>query len=67
MRLDDLVVVLRGGTTPFILIRGNNGYHLLVPAYVHGIIDGEPVQAKKVRGGLEAVFPIRREGSETLV
>jgi hypothetical protein len=61
MRLDDLVVVLRGGTTPFILIRGNNGYHLLVPAYVHGIIDGEPLQAKKARGGLEAAFPIGRE------
>jgi len=59
MRLDDLVVVIRGGTTPFILRRGNNGYHLLGPAYMHGIMDGEAVQAKKARGGLEAVFPIR--------
>jgi len=59
MQPDDIVVVLRGGGTPFILRKKVNGYWLLGAAYVHGIMDGEAVQMHKARGGLEEVFHMR--------
>jgi hypothetical protein len=41
----DLVCILLGGQTPFILRFGNAQFHLFVGAcYVHGIMDGEAMQ-----------------------
>lgn len=59
MQPGDIVVVLRGGRTPFILRKKGDGYWLLGTAYVHGIMDGEAVQLHKARGGSEEVFHIR--------
>jgi hypothetical protein len=58
MQAGDLVVVLRGGSLPFILREFDGDYQLIGPAYVHGIMDGEAVQNWKDRGDPEIVFPI---------
>jgi len=59
MQPADIVVVLRGGSNPFILRKRSDSYWLLGAAYVHGIMDGEAVQIHKARGGSEEVFHIR--------
>jgi len=58
MRPGDIVVVLRGGQTPFILRKKVDGYWLLGPAYVHGVMYGEAVQIERDRGRPEVVFPV---------
>jgi hypothetical protein len=56
----DLVVVLRGGDTPFVLRKSGDEYQFIGSVYVHGIMDGEAVSAQIEAGGLsEVVFPIR--------
>jgi hypothetical protein len=58
MQPDDLVVILRGAIYPFIL-RNMEGYYQLVgTAYVHGIMDGEAVEAWKAKAEPERIFPI---------
>lgn len=49
----DVVCVFMGGAVPFILRpRGReDGYTLIGDTYVHGIMDGEPVQAWEETGG----------------
>ncbi|KAK5113817.1 hypothetical protein LTR62_003201 [Meristemomyces frigidus] len=37
----DLIVVLRGGRLPFVVRAKEEGYGLVGPGYVHGIMDGE--------------------------
>jgi hypothetical protein len=59
MQPGDLVVILRGGRTPFVLRKKADGYWLIGPAYVHGLMDGEVVQDGKYRGRSEEVFPVR--------
>lgn len=60
MQPNDIVVVLRGGNTPFILRKGiDEQYHLVGEAYVHGILKGEAVRLAKARGEEEIVFPLR--------
>jgi len=59
MQPGDVIVVLRGGSKPFILRKKSDGYWLLGEAYVHGIMDGEAVQLHKARGGSEEVFHVR--------
>ncbi len=46
----DVIVILAGGRTPFVL-RPNGGYYRLVgPCYVHGIMNGEayPEDSSKI-------------------
>ncbi|KAH7084229.1 heterokaryon incompatibility protein-domain-containing protein [Paraphoma chrysanthemicola] len=59
MRSTDLVVILRGGSTPFILRERNESYQLLGGAYVHGIMDGEAVRTAENQGLQEDIFHIR--------
>ncbi|KAH7071941.1 hypothetical protein BKA63DRAFT_60601 [Paraphoma chrysanthemicola] len=59
MQSSDLVVILRGGTTPYILRERNGNYQLLGAAYVHGIMDGEAVRTAKNQGLQESIFHIR--------
>lgn len=58
MQIGDLVI-LRGGSLPFILRKIDEDYQLIGPAYVNGIMDGEAVRDWKDRGDPETVFPIR--------
>ncbi|PTB60002.1 hypothetical protein M431DRAFT_514531 [Trichoderma harzianum CBS 226.95] len=51
---NDVVVVLRGGTVPFLLRRG--GWVLVGECYVHGLMDGEKWETEGVE---EEVFSIR--------
>lgn len=60
---NDVVVVLRGGTVPFLLRRvsvmGNGpegGWVLVGECYVHGLMDGEKWETEGVE---EEVFSIR--------
>jgi hypothetical protein len=55
----DVVTVLRGGRTPFVLRKKGDGYWLLGEAYVHGMMDGEAVLIHKARGGSEEIFHVR--------
>ncbi|KAL6877850.1 heterokaryon incompatibility domain-containing protein [Trichoderma longibrachiatum] len=62
----DVVVILRGGKTPFLLreVRGHDdsnadgGWVLVGECYVHGLMDGEGWVGKE-DGGREEVFSIR--------
>jgi hypothetical protein len=56
---DDIVVILRGGDVPFIMRRSGEFYRLVGPAYVHGMMDGEGVDACKARNQPEVLFAIR--------
>lgn len=56
MSPDDIVVILRGETTPFIVRKVNHHNQLVGAAYVHGIMDGEAVSEYKAKGGLEELF-----------
>ena len=59
MQPEDVVVVLRGGFSPFILRKKADSYWLIGEAYVHGIMYGEAVQLDRSRGGSEMVFHVR--------
>jgi hypothetical protein len=59
MQPEDIVVVLRGGLSPFILRKKVDGYQLIGQAYVHGIMYGEAVELDRSRGGSEVVFHVR--------
>jgi hypothetical protein len=59
MQANDLVVVLRGGIRPFILRKIGEFYQHIGSAYVHGIMDGEAVEASKAKNEPEMLFPIR--------
>ncbi|KAF3042591.1 hypothetical protein E8E11_004909 [Didymella keratinophila] len=60
MQPDDLVTVLWGGDTPFILRRADTSLLLLGPAYVHGVMDEEAVRAwMDSDDPVETVFVIR--------
>jgi hypothetical protein len=59
MQPEDVVVVLRGAFTPFILRKKSDDHQLLGPAYVHGIMHGEAVQIAREKGTLEEVFHVR--------
>ncbi|KAH8632798.1 hypothetical protein IG631_11432 [Alternaria alternata] len=59
MQPEDIVVVLRGGLSPFILRKKADGYWLIGETYVHGIMYGEAVQMDRSRGGSEMVFHVR--------
>lgn len=55
----DVVAVLRGGKTPFLLREvnaGEGGWRLVGECYVHGLMDGE---GWDVEGAKEEVFSIR--------
>jgi len=43
----DVVVVLLGGSVPFVMRPKGSGYMLLGEAYVHGIMGGEAVEARR--------------------
>jgi hypothetical protein len=62
----DLVVVARGGETPYILRRhagsvteDGRGYRFIGEAYVHGIMDGEAVHEAVKNGGKAMKFTLR--------
>jgi hypothetical protein len=59
MQPEDVVVVLRGGFSPFILRKKADSYWLIGEAYVHGIMYGEAVQLDRSRGGSSMVFHVR--------
>jgi hypothetical protein len=59
MQPEDIVVVLRGGVTPFILRKKADDYWFIGEAYVHGIMYGEAVQMHRSRGESEVVFHVR--------
>ncbi|KAF7672699.1 hypothetical protein GT037_009200 [Alternaria burnsii] len=59
MQPEDIVVVLRGGLSPFILRKKVDGYQLIGQAYVHGIMYGEAVELDRSRGKSEVVFHVR--------
>ena len=59
MQPEDIVVVLRGGLSPFVLRKKADGYWLIGEAYVQGIMHGEAVQMHKSHGGSEVVFHVR--------
>jgi hypothetical protein len=60
MQPEDVVVVLRGGFSPFILRKKADSYWLIGEAYMHGMMYGEAVQMDRSRGGSEVVFHVRR-------
>lgn len=43
----DLICILMGGQTPFILQRNGDHFHLVGACYVHGIMDGEAMEQDK--------------------
>jgi hypothetical protein len=48
LEVGDIVCVLLGGNLPFILRRqGNDEYRLVGESYVHGLMDGEAIQARR--------------------
>jgi hypothetical protein len=48
----DVISVLAGGRVPFVLRKcGENQYQLVGDAYIHGIMDGEAVEALYNKGG----------------
>jgi hypothetical protein len=48
----DVISVLAGGRVPFVLRKcGENQYQLIGDAYIHGIMDGEAVEALYNKGG----------------
>ncbi|CAN9411705.1 unnamed protein product [Alternaria alternata] len=59
MKPEDIVVVVRGSDLPFILRKKVDGYWLIGPAYVHGMMYGEAVQMHRSRGESEVVFHVR--------
>jgi hypothetical protein len=59
MQPGDVVTVLRGGQSPFILRKTGYRYWLLGETYVHGVMDGEAVQIHKARGRSEEIFHVR--------
>ena len=59
LELKDIVVVLFGGTTPYILRQTEQGYNFVGECYVHGLMNGEAI-AMMERGELEEkTFEIR--------
>lgn len=48
-RQGDQVVVLFGGTVPFIIRRYDKWYHILGEGYVHGIMDGEVIHQPRTK------------------
>jgi hypothetical protein len=40
----DLICILLGGQTPFILRKGDRQHYLIGACYVHGIMDGEAMK-----------------------
>lgn len=54
MQAGDVVVVLHGGRTPFVLRPKDGGWTLLGECYMHGMMDGEAMR----RGAEEEVFTI---------
>lgn len=59
-QLDDVVVILRGGHTPFVIRSCKDAFKLLGPAYVHGVMDGEAVESRMRDEDLDQViFMIR--------
>ena len=51
-REGDLLCVLLGGATPFILRPSGDHYNLVGESYVHGLMDGEVIEAME-RGELK--------------
>ena len=47
--IGDLVAVLHGGETPYLLRKEGSNYTFVASCYVHGIMDGE-VLAERERG-----------------
>ncbi|PMD67515.1 HET-domain-containing protein [Hyaloscypha bicolor E] len=45
----DLICVLLGGQTPFVLRPREDLYELIGPCYVHGIMDGEAMEQSRLR------------------
>lgn len=56
MRTGDIVVVLYGGETPFVLRPRGDEFLLLGPAYVHSIMDGQLVEELEAGKREERVF-----------
>lgn len=56
MTPEDLVVVLRGRGMPFIVRKVDDHHELVGEAYVHGIMDGEAVDAHEARNVSEEIF-----------
>jgi hypothetical protein len=44
----DLICILLGGQTPFVLRQAGDHYTLIGPCYVHGIMDGEAMEQVNV-------------------
>lgn len=59
MRDGDVVVVLYGGHTPYILRPSGNEYRLLGECYAHGIMYGEAMEQHKKSGRPDMWFRIR--------
>ncbi|KAK5715378.1 hypothetical protein LTR15_010021 [Elasticomyces elasticus] len=59
MRLGDIVAVLRGGRTLFVLRPLGEEFQLVGEAYVNGMMDGEAVYEAHARGIAEGIFIVR--------
>ena len=59
VRSGDLVVILFGGRTPFILRKTTNGQHQLVSdCYLHGAMDGELTRERDLQDDRSVVFTL---------
>ena len=56
---DDIVVILYGSNSPFVLRQESEHYQLVGPCYVQGVMDGEVVRERKSQGIGSQIFEIR--------
>lgn len=59
LKKSDIVAILHGGNTPFILRRVESGYRVLGQCYVYGIMRGEAMQEQPAKNQTSVRFDIR--------
>lgn len=59
IKLEDIVVILYGGYTPFVLRTNGDKCRFVGECYVHGVMQGEAVRVHRVANSEDVVFRIR--------
>ncbi len=56
LREDDVLAILYGGNVPFVLRSCADGYQMIGPGYMYGMMDGEAITTRGEKGLLEKDF-----------